>query len=248
MSASEAFDASFVSPTPVKPDSWKNSDRPIPRFVPSRRDAAASEIRPLHRFAKHLQRARVAPEALTRGRRVARPQRVDLPDANRVDAELGGDAIHVHFGGELSLRRPEAPERSIRRRVGHRGPPADAHVVAPVRAARVNDAARQHNRAERRVRAAIEHGVDIDRGQPPVTGDARTMANNRRMPLRRREHVLDAVIQQLYGAPGLQGKQRRVTGDDGWVLFLAAKSAAVSVWTTLTSRQEGRGTPSAPDT
>ena len=80
-----------------------------------------------------------------------------------IDAELVGDAIHVHFGGELRLRRAEAAKRAVRRRVGHRRPPADADVVAPVRAARVNDAARQHDRAERRVRAAVEHGVDVDR-------------------------------------------------------------------------------------
>ena len=30
VSASEAFDASFTSPPPVKPDPWKNSERPMP--------------------------------------------------------------------------------------------------------------------------------------------------------------------------------------------------------------------------
>jgi hypothetical protein len=30
VSASVAFDASFTSPPPVKPEPWKNSDRPMP--------------------------------------------------------------------------------------------------------------------------------------------------------------------------------------------------------------------------
>ena len=35
VSSSDAFDASFTSPLPVKPEPWKNSERPMPRLVPA---------------------------------------------------------------------------------------------------------------------------------------------------------------------------------------------------------------------
>jgi hypothetical protein len=35
VSSNEAFDASFTSPPPVNPDPWKNSESPMPRFVPA---------------------------------------------------------------------------------------------------------------------------------------------------------------------------------------------------------------------
>ena len=34
VSSSDAFEASLTSPPPVKPEPWKNSDRPMPRLVP----------------------------------------------------------------------------------------------------------------------------------------------------------------------------------------------------------------------
>ena len=34
VNSSDAFDASFTSPPPVNPEPWKNSARPMPRFVP----------------------------------------------------------------------------------------------------------------------------------------------------------------------------------------------------------------------
>ena len=59
VSASDAFDASFTSPPPVKPEPWKNSERPMPRFVARRAPGAARlKSRALHRLAQHLQRAR----------------------------------------------------------------------------------------------------------------------------------------------------------------------------------------------
>ena len=112
------------------------------------------------------ERAAVLAEPLTGRRRVARPQRVDLAHAHRIEAELLGDAVHVHFGRELRLRRAEAAERAVGRRVGHRRAAADADVVAAIRTARVNHAARQHDGAQRRVGAAVEDRVDVDRRQP----------------------------------------------------------------------------------
>ena len=184
------------------------------------------EIGPLHRLAQHLQRAAVLAEPLAGRGRVARPQRVDLAHAHRIEPELRGDAIHVDFGRELRLRRAEAAERAVGRRVRHRRAAADADVIAAIRPAGVNHAAREDDGAQRRVGAAVEHGVDLDRRQPAVARHAGLVADDRRMALRRRDHVLDAVVDQLHRPAGLLREQRGVPGDHRRVLFLAAEAAA----------------------
>ena len=45
------------------------------------------------------------------------------------------------------------------------------------------------------------------------------------MPLRRRHHVLGAIVDELYGRSGFPRQQRRVARDDRRILFLAAKAA-----------------------
>ncbi len=52
------------------------------------------------------------------------------------------------------------------------------------------------------------------------------MTNNSRMPLRRRQHVFDAVVDQLDRPARFQRRQRRVAGDHRWIFFLSAESAA----------------------
>ena len=90
----------------------------------------------------------------------------------------------------------------------------------------MNQPARQHDRAQRGVGAAVEHGVDVHRGQASVARHAGAMPDDRGMPLGRRQHVLDAVVDELHGPPRLTREQRRVPGDHRRVFFLAAKSAA----------------------
>ena len=67
-----------------------------------------------------------------------------------------GNPVHVHFDRELRLRRAEPAERAVGRRVRHRRAAADADVVAAIRTARVDHAARQDHGAQRRVGAAVE--------------------------------------------------------------------------------------------
>ena len=198
----------------------------MPRFVPASALRRRLKSVRCHRFAQHRQRAAVAAEPLAGRRRVAGPQRVDLADADRIEAERFGDAIHVHFGRELRLRRAEAAKRAVGRRVRHHRAAADADVVAAVRSARVNHAARQHDGAERGVRAAVEQDVDVHRRQPAVARHAGAMPNRRRMPLRRREHVLDAVVDDLDRPPRLAREQRGVARDHRRIFFLAAETAA----------------------
>ena len=239
VSASAAFDASSISPPPVNPEPWKNSDSPRPRTgwlrglsgrAGSRgqetRRAPSLEVRALHRLAQDLQRAAVCPKTLAGGGGIARAQRVDLAHAHRIEPQRLGDAVHVDFGRKLRLRRTEAAKRAVGRRVGHAGAAANAHVIAAVRTARVDHAARQHHGAQGRVGAAVEDRVDLDRRQPAVAGDAGLVADGRRVPLGRGDHVLDAVVDQLDRPAGLLREQRRVPGDHRRVLFLAAEPAA----------------------
>ena len=105
-----------------------------------------------------------------------------------------GDAVDLHLGRELGLRRAESAERAVGRRVrGHRAA-ADADVRAAVRAAGVERAARQHDRRQRAVGAAVHDDLDVLRHEPAVARDAGPVADDRRVPLGRRGEVLVAVV------------------------------------------------------
>src|SRR5207247_5948869 len=101
--------------------------RAVERCPPTREAGA------LHGFAQHLQRTAIGAEALTSRRRVTGPERVDLADAHGIETEPLRDAVHVHFDRELCLRRAEAAERAVRRRVGLHRAPANPDVAASVR-------------------------------------------------------------------------------------------------------------------
>jgi hypothetical protein len=132
----------------------------------------------------------------------------------------------VDFDAKLRLRRAEAAERAVWRRVGHRHAAADADVVASVRARRVQHAARQHDGAQRRVCAAVEQDVDVHGGESAVARDARAMPDHSGMSLRRRQHVFDAVVHELHRAARLERRERGVSGDHRRVFLFAAEAAA----------------------
>ena len=106
-----------------------------------------------------------------------------------------GDPLHVHFGGELRLRRAEAAERAVGRRVGHHRAAADADVDR-------SDTGRLAWITPRESTTALSvayappsrQHVDVHRDQPAVARHAGAMADDRRMALGRRHHVLDAVV------------------------------------------------------
>ena len=134
--------------------------------------------------------------------------------------------IHVRLDRKLRLRRAEAAERAVGRRVRHHRAAANAHVIAPVGAGGMNHAARQHDSAERRIGAAVHDHVDVHRGDSAVARQSGTMPHDRRMPLRRRQQILDAVVDHLHGPIGLARQDRRVARQDRRVFFLAAEPAA----------------------
>ena len=59
----------------------------------------------------------------------------------RRHVERLGDAVDLHLGGELGLRRAEAAEGAVGRRVGRHRPAVDAHVGTRVGPCRVKRAA-----------------------------------------------------------------------------------------------------------
>ncbi len=102
---------------------------------------------------------------------------VAAADLERRHAQRLGDAVEVGLGGELDLRRAEAAERAVGRRVGHGRARPDPDVRAAVRAAGVDAAARQHHRRERAVRAAVEDELDVLGDERAVARDAGPVAD-----------------------------------------------------------------------
>ena len=76
------------------------------------------------------------------------------------------------------------------------------------------------------VRAGVHHDLDVLGHQAAVRGDARAVADHRRVPLRRRRDVLVPVVGHAHRAPGRAREQRGVDGQHGRVLLLAAEAAA----------------------
>ena len=152
---------------------WSRSRRAAPRAVAcrarSRSNSAASAARSRTSSPATLSR-RTWPVG------VVSPGTVDVPapDLERADAERLGDPVEVGLGRELGLRRPEPAERAVGRRVRARRPGADADVRAAVRAAGVERAARQDDRRQRAVRAAVHDDLDVLGDEPAVAGHARS--------------------------------------------------------------------------
>ena len=108
----------------------------------------------------------------------------------------------------------------------HHRAAADADVIAAIRTRRVNHAARQHHRAQRRVGAAVHDDVDVHRRDAAVSRQAGAMPHDRRMPLGRRQQIFDTVVDHLDRPAGLAREDRRMTRQHRRVFFLAAESAA----------------------
>ena len=186
---------------------------PSPRAAAARRAVRARRRLELRRLGRPLEDLlagdAVAQDLAGRGR-VAEPVDVAAPDVERRDAELLGDPVEVGLGRELGLRRPEAAERAVGRRVRARRPGPDADVRAAVRAAGVEGAARQDDRRERAVRAAVHDDLDVLGDERAVAGHAGPVADDRRVALRRRRDVLVAVVDHPDRPLGLARQQRRV--------------------------------------
>ena len=135
-------------------------------------------------------------------------------------------AVHLPLAGERGLRHAEAAEGPVGRSVRGHGAAADARVRDAVGAGRVQHAARQHDRAERRVGAGVQHQVDVDGQQPAVPVEGRAVARARRVPLGRAGDVLAPLVDHRHRMPATQGQHGGLQGQDGRVVLLAAEGAA----------------------
>ena len=163
---------------------------------------------------------------LAGGRDAALAVEPALAQLRRRDAQLVRDARHLELRGELHLRRPEAAEGAVGRRVRGHGPAADAHVGALVGTAGVEDAAREHHRRQRAVGAAVHDDLDVLGDEPAVRIHARAVADDRRVALGGGRDVLVAVVDHAHRPAHPLRQQGGVDGEDRGVLLLAAEAAA----------------------
>jgi len=166
------------------------------------------------------------PQDLAGRCRVAGDVDIATPDVQRADVERLRDPVEVRLGGELHLRRAEPAERAVRWRVRARGPSADPDVRAAVRTAGMDRAAREHDRRQRGVGAAVHDDLDVLGEQPAVAGHAGPVPDDRRVSLGRGGDVLVPVIDHPNGSAGLDREQGRMEPDHRRVLLLTAEPTA----------------------
>ena len=174
---------------------------------------------------EHLDRADALAQDLPGRRHVAGHDRVAAAQLERVQAQFGRDAVHVALHRELGLRRAEAAERPVGRRVGRHAARADLHVGAAVGPGRVERAPREHHRRERHVGAAVHHHVHVGRDQRAVAPVARAHADDGGMAFRGGGDVLEAVVDELDRPAALPRQQRGVRADHRRVVLLAPEPA-----------------------
>ena len=159
VSASEAFDASLTSPPPVNPEPWKNSESPMPRLRAARAPVAPPlEVGPLHRLAQHLSALQSRAKPLAGGGRVARTERVRsrarAPDRGRARSAMRSmctSTANCVCGAPNPRKAPLGGVLVITARPRMRTWSQRYGPLAWM------SAARQHDGAERRVGAAVEH-------------------------------------------------------------------------------------------
>ena len=112
-----------VPPGPERRRRQRPGARPA-RTVARRPRPDALELGRLGGSLEHLRRGHALAEDLAGRRRVALAVQVPAADLERAHAQRLGEAVDLHLGRELGLRRAEAAERAVGRRVrrASRGP------------------------------------------------------------------------------------------------------------------------------
>jgi hypothetical protein len=123
-------------------------------------------------------RAAIVTQHLSCRSGVAGSQCIDATEFHGIQPQRFGDAIHVHFHGELRLRRAEAAERAVGRSVREHRASVNVDVVATVGTSSMDASARQHGRTERDVRSPIEQHVDVHRDEKTVARHGGTMPHD----------------------------------------------------------------------
>src|SRR5664279_3719576 len=165
-------------------------------------------------------------QELARRRRVADPEEVLLAQLERVGGQLARDSVHVPLDGPDRLRRSEASEGAVRRRVRGDRDGLDRDVLPAVGAGRVEGGAREDDRSQRDVRTAVHEDPDRDGRQVSLAVAAGLDRHLTGMALRRRLDVLLPVVDHLHGPAALLREQEGMESEKRGVLLLPAESAA----------------------
>ena len=122
------------------------------RAVVGQRQRAIEQRRHVDRLADHL----------ADRQRLARTDEIAPAELLGRQADGRGNLVHVPLEREDALRRAEAAKRAVRRQRWSR-PRGRARARSDKQygPGRVDRAARQHDRRQRAVRAAVDHEVDV---------------------------------------------------------------------------------------
>ena len=155
----------------------------------------------------HRQRAR---HLLPGRERVARPERVQQPQLDRVDLERGGELVHLRLVREAALDGAEAAHRAAGRVVRVDAGRLDQRVLDLVRADSEGGRVRADGRARRGVGAAVEQDPRADVDELAVAGRAVLHPDLGRVPVDVADERLLARVDDLHRPVGVQREHRAV--------------------------------------
>ena len=144
------------------------------------------------------------------GQAVARLERVEEPQLDGIDLELGGEQVHLRLGREARLDGPEAAHRAARRVVRVDRGRLDQGVVDAVRADRERGGVRRDGGRARGVRAAVEQDPHPHARQPSLPRRAVLAVDPRRVTVDVAGERLGAVVDHLHRPVGVEGQHRAV--------------------------------------
>src|SRR5713101_7265361 len=133
----------------------------------------------------------------------ALPDEVTPPEFIWRQSHRLGNVVEVPFERKDALGRTKSPESAVWRRIRCHGGTADADVGAGVRSGGVNGSAGEHDRRKCQIGASVKDEFDIHGEKLAIARDCGAVARPGGMPLRRRDHILTAVVDNFYGPAGL---------------------------------------------
>ena len=138
------------------------------------------------------------------GSDVARRERVQQPELDRVDAERGGELVHLRLGREARLDGAEAAHRAAGRVVRVDARRLDQRVLDRVRPDRERGGVRGDRGRAGGVRAAVEEDPHADADELAGARRAVLAPDPRRMPVDVADERLLAVVDDLHRAVRVQ--------------------------------------------
>ena len=203
----------------------KPTAKPVPRRTPSPRvvlpappgsrsgsRGSGSGARRLERGsgADHLGGRQRAVDPLAGRKRVARRERVQQPELDRVDPERRGELVHLRLAREAGLDGAEAAHRAARRVVRVDDRRLEPRVRHRVGAAGERGGVRADGRRARGVGAAVEQDPHLDGDEPAVARRRVPRPDPRRVAVDVAGERLLAVVDDLHRAVRVQREQRGV--------------------------------------